>query len=84
MAEIVRKPKVPHECHLGSPHFPLGTKAKCDCGRRWKVVKMGFTYKGWRRTFFSWLFRGRAYENSATAMLNDNKGTTRMKWRTDA
>lgn len=62
---IEKKPEPRHVCNLPSPiSFPIGTIAVCDeedCNRRWRMGRVGFTFKKWRRTpltFLADLFRG--------------------------
>lgn len=62
---IEREGKHRHVCELPAPNeWPLGTVAVCDkegCKRRWEMVRVGWTFKGWHRTPFTFLadlFRG--------------------------
>lgn len=51
--EIVREGRrsLRYECYLPSPtEYCTGTVAECSCGRRWKLIRIGWSFKGWRRT----------------------------------
>jgi hypothetical protein len=49
---IERVPRVSHACDLPAPDLRMGTIVRCDeCGRRWKIYAVGWSFKNWRRTF---------------------------------
>lgn len=55
---IVRESRMrEHTCDLPPPSaHRKGTVAECSrCGRRWKLVRVGFSFKNWRRTLWTTL-----------------------------
>ena len=51
---VVREGRKVHDCTESIPapnSHDVGAVAACEhCGRRWKLAKVGFSFKEWRRT----------------------------------
>lgn len=48
---VVRNVPEPPPCSLPAPNaYGVGSVVECVCGRRWKMRRVGWSFKGWNTT----------------------------------